>query len=113
MGFHWSRASFGRRNARAPSYFAFAFTDRHRRRLPTAPDVGDRSAELWIIPEGGKARSLGVIASKVPGWKSTPNSLGLLIRPGATLAISLEPSGGSPTGQPTGPVILSGPVEAV
>jgi anti-sigma-K factor RskA len=27
---------------------------------------------------------------------------------GATLAISVEPIGGSPTGQPTGPVILTG-----
>jgi anti-sigma-K factor RskA len=28
--------------------------------------------------------------------------------PDATLAVSLEPPGGSPTGQPTGPVIASG-----
>ena len=26
-----------------------------------------------------------------------------------TLAVSLEPKGGSPTGAPTGPVLLSGP----
>jgi anti-sigma-K factor RskA len=26
------------------------------------------------------------------------------------LAISLEPKGGSPTGQPTGPILFTGPV---
>ena len=33
-----------------------------------------------------------------------------LIAPGATLAISLEPLGGSPTGAPTGEVILTGKI---
>jgi anti-sigma-K factor RskA len=28
--------------------------------------------------------------------------------PGVTLAISLEPKGGSPTGAPTGPVVAAG-----
>jgi anti-sigma-K factor RskA len=28
--------------------------------------------------------------------------------PGTTLAISLEPQGGSPTGLPTGPVVAAG-----
>jgi anti-sigma-K factor RskA len=31
----------------------------------------------------------------------------------ATLAVSLEPAGGSPTGLPTGPVLYSGRVVAV
>jgi anti-sigma-K factor RskA len=30
---------------------------------------------------------------------------------GATLAISVEPAGGSPTGSPTGPVVASGKLE--
>jgi anti-sigma-K factor RskA len=30
------------------------------------------------------------------------------VRPEATLAVSSEPPGGSPTGLPTGPVIASG-----
>ena len=32
----------------------------------------------------------------------------ILLADGATFAVSLEPSGGSPTGLPTGPVIASG-----
>ena len=30
---------------------------------------------------------------------------------GVTLAVSLEPSGGSPTGAPTGPVLLAGALQ--
>jgi anti-sigma-K factor RskA len=32
------------------------------------------------------------------------------VEPGDTLAVSVEPPGGSPSGAPTGPVILSGPL---
>ena len=35
------------------------------------------------------------------------------IAPGATLAISVEPRGGSPTGLPTGPVVATGVVARV
>jgi anti-sigma-K factor RskA len=35
-------------------------------------------------------------------------ALAELMRNGATIAISVEPRGGSPTGAPTGPVIASG-----
>ena len=31
-----------------------------------------------------------------------------LLQQGATIAISVEPPGGSPTGAPTGPVVASG-----
>jgi len=32
------------------------------------------------------------------------------MRAGATLAVSVEPAGGSPTGKPTGPIIVSGQI---
>jgi anti-sigma-K factor RskA len=32
---------------------------------------------------------------------------------GAVLAVSLEPSGGSPTGQPTGPVVAAGDLKDI
>jgi len=32
---------------------------------------------------------------------------------GAVLAISLEPAGGSPTGQPTGPVVAAGDLKRI
>jgi anti-sigma-K factor RskA len=35
---------------------------------------------------------------------------GLPFAAGATVAVSLEPAGGSPTGQPTGPVVTTATV---
>ena len=79
---------------------------------PTGVAIGDHSSELWVIPADGKPRSLGVVADKTPGWTKAPAAAAPAITPGATLAISIEPVGGSPTGQPTGKVILSGKVVA-
>lgn len=67
----------------------------------------DRSLELWTIPADGKPRSLGLLNV------ASPTQLSLAARmpdPGSTLAISLEPQGGSPTGQPTGAVLYSGAI---
>ncbi len=79
---------------------------------PTGIDIGAHSAELWVIPADGKPRSLGTIAAATPGWTKAPTPALASLAPGATLAISVEPLGGSPTGQPTGPVILSGKIAA-
>jgi anti-sigma-K factor RskA len=38
------------------------------------------------------------------------DALATLLQQGATIAISVEPMGGSPTGAPTGPVLVSGPL---
>lgn len=65
-----------------------------------------QSLELWIIEAGGP-RSLGVLP--VEGEAEMPLPAGLPTEGDMTLAISLEPHGGSPTGQPTGPVILAAP----
>jgi anti-sigma-K factor RskA len=64
--------------------------------------------ELWIIPDDGKPRSLGLVAASRQRRVTLPAGLspGLVER--ATIALSAEPTGGSPTGQPTGPVVASG-----
>jgi anti-sigma-K factor RskA len=68
-----------------------------------------RAIELWIIPAGqSRPRSLGLIQSGEPIRLDLPPDLAGAATAGATLAVSLEPPGGSPTGQPTGPVIASG-----
>ncbi len=64
----------------------------------------DKSLELWAIPPGGAPRSLGVIS---------PNGTTVVQRDKAlegtdTLAVTLEPPGGSPSGKPTGPVLYAG-----
>lgn len=77
---------------------------------PTDLAIGNHSAELWVIPADGKPRSLGVVADKTPGWTKAPGPAAEAIAPGVTLAVSVEPIGGSPTGQPTGAVILTGKI---
>jgi anti-sigma-K factor RskA len=68
-----------------------------------------RSYELWLIPTGdARPRSLGLIQPGQPIRLDIPADLAGRITPDATLAVSLEPPGGSPTGQPTGPVIANG-----
>ena len=65
----------------------------------------DKALELWAIPPGGAApRSLGVISSS----GATVVRKGQLLEGAETLAVSLEPPGGSPTGSPTGPVLYAG-----
>ena len=77
--------------------------------VPAALLTADkRSMELWLIPEGGKPASLGLISAGQPVQLNVPPELLKHVGSGATLAVSLEPPGGSPTGQPTGEVIAHG-----
>lgn len=77
------------------------------------PEAEDRSRELWVIPAGGAPYSLGLLR---PGQASAmpidPQAMGMT-RSGSTLAISLEPSGGSPGPGPTGPVLGAGALAQV
>ena len=85
--------------------------DPQSRRLATVVAgivTGPRVAELWVIPADGRPRSLGVLSQGHPGWRSAPARAAVVMGAGMTLAVSLEPQGGSPTGLPTGPVILTG-----
>jgi anti-sigma-K factor RskA len=60
--------------------------------------------ELWYIQDTDSApRSLGLVVGS--GHLPVPENI---VTHGGTLAVSLEPSGGSPTGLPTGPVVLLG-----
>jgi anti-sigma-K factor RskA len=71
----------------------------------------DRAFELWAIaPGAARPRSLGVIPANGELRLSSPPPD---LSDGATLAISVEPLGGSPTQQPTGPVVFVGSVKAV
>ena len=73
-----------------------------------APAPG-RSHELWAVGGDSPApRSLGLLsaASRFPADKLGGADAAELQR--TTFAISVEPEGGSPTGQPTGPVVFTG-----
>jgi len=67
-----------------------------------------RAIELWLILPNQRPRSLGLIPPGQPIRLSIPPDLAGRLTADAALAVSLEPPGGSPTGQPTGPVIASG-----
>jgi anti-sigma-K factor RskA len=67
-----------------------------------------RVPELWLIPPGGKPLPLGILPSDRATQIAIPATVADQARRDAGLAVSLEPRGGSPTGQPTGPVIGSG-----
>lgn len=69
------------------------------------------SHELWVIPADGKPRSLGTMPEGLRMHARLEKTLASQMHKGATLAVSVEPRGGSPTGSPSGPVIFSGKLE--
>ena len=86
-----------------------------RLNLTPPRDFTAKVLEVWMVPPGSTPRSLGIFPSERSG---TTTSLVLsheiaeaLVN--GRLAVSLEPSGGSTTGQPSGPVLFSGAVMAV
>lgn len=103
----------------APSYLALLADDRAQPavlvsastprghlsvKLLVPPPPADRSLELWALPQGGAPQSLGLVDSASLPLPSEfdPDSA-------PTLAVSLEPRGGSPDRRaPSGPVIYKG-----
>jgi anti-sigma-K factor RskA len=78
-----------------------------------APPQPGKSYELWAVGAGrDKPQSLGVIDAS---FRIPASKLGK-IDPAAlndtVFAVSLEPEGGSPTGQATGPVLFTGKLVA-
>jgi anti-sigma-K factor RskA len=70
--------------------------------------VPDKDYELWAIEGQAAPKSMGVIPINASyDVKIAPDILAQF-GPGTTLAISLEPKGGSKTGAPTGPVVAAG-----
>jgi anti-sigma-K factor RskA len=75
-------------------------------RVAGAPAVAGRVHELWLIAPDAAPVSLGLLDEPelVVSYPRPPE--------GWTLAVSIEPEGGSPFGTPTGPVILSAQIGA-
>lgn len=76
---------------------------------PLRPNAvaAQNSLQLWLIPAGEAPISLGLLHNAVPTSVVLKHET---LTPDAIIAISLEPEGGSPTGQPTGPVLYSGKI---
>jgi anti-sigma-K factor RskA len=81
--------------------------------LTLAAVEADRSLELWAIPDGGTPISLGVVPVGGKGKVELSEAQKELIGKPITLAVTLEPKGGSPTGKPTGPVLYQGALAAL
>lgn len=75
------------------------------RALAAAQPPPDRAYELWMLPAGGAPVSLGLLPASGTAELRVPAALGERLLTAAGLAVSVEPVGGSPTGQPTGPVV--------
>jgi len=69
----------------------------------------EKSFELWMLPGKDQAPvSLGLLpTSGVKTLKLDEGKLKIL-KEASGLAVSLEPTGGSPTGAPTGPILYQG-----
>ncbi|MFO1397092.1 MAG: anti-sigma factor [Burkholderiales bacterium] len=76
-----------------------------------APVPPDKSLELWMLPDGGAPRSLGVIPASGTGRVMLPALPDVALANVPALAVSLEQAGGSRTGAPQGPVLYTGRVE--
>lgn len=64
--------------------------------------------ELWMIEGSNAPVSMGVIPAATTAHLAVAETSRARLAAGAILAVSLEPTGGSPTGQPTGPVVAAG-----
>ena len=77
-----------------------------------APAEG-RVFELWVIADGIAPVSLGVLPKVRVTALRLDESQSALVRAGVTLALSDEPTGGSPTGSPTGVVLGAGALQVL
>jgi anti-sigma-K factor RskA len=67
-----------------------------------------KSFELWVLPRQGKPIAAGVVTLQGTQHMPMPPRLVDAAVQAKGFAISVEPLGGSPTGQPTGPVTYVG-----
>jgi len=82
-------------------------------RQVSAERMADKTYQLWIAAQPGEPpRSLGLIDNNEFTVRAALAGYDPAVISNATFGISLEPLGGSPTGQPTGPVIHARLVQA-
>lgn len=81
---------------------------RKQLRMPAGLEVpAGHSAQVWLIAGTAAPAPVGILRASAGGM-AADLTIPETIPGGSTLAISIEPAGGSPTGQPTGPVVASG-----
>ncbi|MBV9724675.1 MAG: anti-sigma factor [Gammaproteobacteria bacterium] len=70
------------------------------------PPAAGKSYELWALPPGAAPVSLGLLPAegRTERRLTAPQRAALLAAD--KVAVSVEPLGGSPTGSPTGPIVI-------
>ena len=82
----------------------------HTGRLPAHPT--DRDYELWALPAGGRPVSLGVLPASGLTRRALTAAQQQALAASQQVAVTVEPSGGSPTGQPTSTPVYVAPLRA-
>ena len=72
-----------------------------------SPAPAGHSYELWMLHDSGNPEPMGILNSDGTASESVSAELLARLDSVKTLAVSLEPAGGSPTGLPTGPVLFT------
>lgn len=106
-------ASIDRGKAGAPVTAVYDPNSAALRLTAAALADADRSAELWVIAGDGVPHSLGLLKTSGASSFTISGDNRARLAAGATLAVSIEPIGGSPTGLPTGPVVATGVLSQV
>jgi anti-sigma-K factor RskA len=102
--------------ARGPGVWSIEL-DAHADRLRAIALAGavarpGHSFELWALPKGGGAPvSLGLLPDAGQLERTLSASQHAAVAAAEQVAVSLEPSGGSPSGAPTGPVLFVAPLK--
>jgi anti-sigma-K factor RskA len=98
-------------DAAAPLWVVHAFPELEQLRIravrPIEIEAG-RAYELWMLPNAGTPPvSLGLLPASGEITLPLSATAAQVLIASSTLAVSLEPAGGSPTGAPTGPVVYT------
>lgn len=75
--------------------------------------AGGRDFELWMIEGADAPVSMGIIPAGTTAQLAVAEATRAKLVAGTVLAVSVEPPGGSTTGQPTGPVVASGDLKSI
>lgn len=97
-------AALTAQNSAAPAFLVMVTKDGYATVIATAAEVQPgNSLELWGLPKGAATLvSLGVLPTR------GRLRVKAIVPIGSQLLVSSEPRGGSPSGQPTGPVVYKG-----
>jgi anti-sigma-K factor RskA len=103
-------ATFSSPNAVQPAWELRADANMHHLRavaLGGARPQSGKSFELWALPDnGGAPVSLGLMPDSGELDRDLTEAQRSALLSASKVAVSLEPTGGSPTAAPTGPVLF-------